>query len=113
MHAVSVSSFFVTANYIEAGLWSVIGAGFLLHALLKRGGATSIIASMAFFLFAVSDVIETKTGAWWRPWWLLVMKGGCIAVFLVLFARHVLAARRTRSAIPDTARPQTSTHPSR
>ena len=107
-----IDDLFVTANYVEAALWSIIGAGFLLHAILKRGGATSLVAAVAFFLFGISDVIETRTGAWWRPWWLLVMKGGCIAVFLALLARHVVAARRTRSTIPDTARPQTSTHPS-
>ena len=108
-----VSSFFVTANYIEAGLWAIIGTGFLLHALLKYRGVNSFTAAAAFLLFGISDVIETRTGAWWRPWWLLVMKGGCIAVFLVLFARYALAQRATQPATPDTARPRTSTHPSR
>jgi hypothetical protein len=112
VHSASRSSFFVTANYIEAGLWTVVGVGFLLHALLRRGGATSFIAAGAFLIFGLSDVIETRTGAWWRPWWLLAMKGSCLTVLLVLLARHVLAQRR-RSAIPDTAHPQTSTHPSR
>ena len=113
MHSASVSSFFVTANYIEAGLWTVVGVGFLLHALLRRGGATSFIAAGAFLIFGLSDVIETRTGAWWRPWWLLVMKGSCVAVFLVLLARHIIAKRSSRAATPDTAHPQTSTHPSR
>ena len=112
MRALAVSSFFVTANYIEAGLWTVIGIGLILHALLKRGGATSVVAATAFLLFGLSDVIETRTGAWWRPWWLLVMKGSCILVFVVLLARHIVAQRR-RSATPDTAHPRTSTRPSR
>ena len=108
-----IDSLFVTANYVEAALWSIIGTCFLLHAILKRGGATSIIASIAFLLFGISDVIETRTGAWWRPWWLLVMKGGCIAVFAVVLARYAVARRRAaQPAIPDTARPRTSTHPS-
>ena len=109
-----IDDLFVTANYVEAALWSIIGTGFLLHAILKRGGATSIIAGISFFLFGISDMIETRTGAWWRPWWLLVMKGGCIAVFVVLLARYALARRRAaQPATPDTARPRTSTHPSR
>jgi hypothetical protein len=112
MREVAVSSFFVTANHIEAGLWTVIGTGFLLHALLKRGDTISLVASGAFLLFGFSDVIETRMGAWWRPWWLLVMKGSCVLVFLVLLARH-LRDRRTASAIPDTAHPRRSTHPSR
>ena len=108
----SVSSFFVTANYIEAGLWTAIGTGFLLHASLKHGRASSLIAAIAFLFFALSDVIETRTGAWWRPWWLLAMKGSCLAVFLVLLARYV-TAKRAHAATPGTAHPQTSTRPSR
>lgn len=102
-------TFFVTANYLEAALWIVIGIGFLLHAMIKRGGASSLVASVAFLLFGVSDLIETRTGAWWRPWWLLALKGACLAVFLVLLARHVAARRRRRRVIPDTAHPGTST----
>ncbi|HEV2295896.1 MAG TPA: hypothetical protein VGR35_18765 [Tepidisphaeraceae bacterium] len=102
-----VHSLFITANYIEAALWGTIGIGFLLHALLRRGGASSFVASVAFLLFGLSDVIETRTGAWWRPWWLLVLKGMCLAVFLVLLARYALA-KRTRPT-PDTAHPRTST----
>jgi hypothetical protein len=108
----AVSSFFVTANYIEAGLWTLIGAGFFLYAGLKRGSATSRVTASAFLIFALSDVIETRTGAWWRPWWLLVMKSSCVLVFLALLARHVRAQRRS-STTPDTAHRQTSTHPSR
>ena len=110
MRGLAVSDFFVTANYIEASLWSVIGIGFLLRAFLKRGGATSIIAAVAFLVFGASDVIETHTGAWWRPWWLLVMKGMCLAVFLVLLARYTLARRRL-AATPDTAHPAASSRP--
>ncbi len=106
-----IDSLFVTANYVEAALWSIIGIGFLLHAIVKRGGASSLVASLGFLLFGLSDVIETRTGAWWRPWWLLALKGACLAVLLALLARYVVA-RRNRSTIPDTARPQTSTHPS-
>jgi hypothetical protein len=104
-----VDSFFVTANYAEAALWATIGIGFLLHALAKRGGPSSLIAALAFLLFALSDVIETRTGAWWRPWWLLALKAACLAVFLALLARHIIARR---SLNPDTARPRTSTPPS-
>ncbi|MGB7160025.1 MAG: hypothetical protein WBD40_18305 [Tepidisphaeraceae bacterium] len=106
----ATDNLFVTANYLEAALWGLIGVAFLLHAIVKRSGATSLVAAVAFFLFALSDVIETRTGAWWRPWWLLVLKGSCVAVFLVLLLRY--AARR-KQATPDTARPAVSTRPSR
>jgi len=29
-------------------------------------------------LFGVSDIIEVSTGAFWRPWWLLALKGTCL-----------------------------------
>ena len=64
-----VTQFFVTANYVEAALWAAMGTGFVVHALRTRSSSgTSIVAAVAFFLFAVSDVVETRTGAWWRPW---------------------------------------------
>jgi hypothetical protein len=97
--------FFVVANFVEAALWGVIGVGFLLHALLKRGGTQSLVAAGAFLAFALSDVIETRTGAWWRPWWLLALKGSCVGTFLVLLVRYAVT--------PRTARPAASSRPSR
>jgi hypothetical protein len=32
--------------------------------------------------FGFSDVVEIQTGAWWRPWWLLVWKGACLLAML-------------------------------
>jgi hypothetical protein len=41
---------------------------------------------LAFVLFGISDLIEIRTGAWWRPTWLLVWKGIClIAIAWMLF----------------------------
>ncbi|MEZ5941673.1 MAG: hypothetical protein R3C18_09790 [Planctomycetaceae bacterium] len=39
------------------------------------------ILAIAFLLFSVSDVIEIQTGAWWKPVWLMLLKGSCIATF--------------------------------
>ena len=97
--------FFVIANLLEAGLWSSIGIGFVIHAIAKRGGATSIVVAITFLAFGGSDVVEAHTGAWWRPWWLLVWKGICLVVFVVLL---VWRARLT----PRTAHPEASSRPS-
>jgi hypothetical protein len=43
-----------------------------------RGG----IVALAFFIFAISDLVEVRTGAWWKPWWLFLMKAICVCVFL-------------------------------
>jgi hypothetical protein len=74
------------ANYIEAALWIVIGlvfAGFAARRSNRRR-MRCLIASATFLLFGVSDIIEVRTGAWWRPWPLLALKAACICVMLVL-----------------------------
>jgi hypothetical protein len=70
-------------NLFEAGLWMVFAAIFITLAIRcsQRRRRLSIILAAAFAAFALSDVIESQTGAWWRPLWLLVFKGGCIVVF--------------------------------
>jgi len=108
--AVLADSFFATSNYIEAGLWGVIGVGFVVHAIAKRGAANSVIAAVTFVAFSLSDVIEASTGAWWRPWWLLVLKGLCLAVFLAILMRYVAARRE--AVTPRTVHPEASSRPS-
>jgi hypothetical protein len=101
----AASTFFATANYVEAALWTVIGGGFLVHALVRpRGRPASIAAAATFLAFGLSDVVEVRTGAWWRPWWLLAWKGGCVLVFLWLVAGY-LRGRRGRGGhvTPGTA----------
>jgi hypothetical protein len=90
--------FFQTANFIEAALWGVIGIGFVLYAGLPRTTTrrTPLIAAATFLAFGLSDVIEARTGAWWRPWWLLVWKGVCIGIFATMLWRYVV----TRASRP-------------
>ena len=47
----------------------------------KKRRRLFLMLALAFFAFGISDLIEAETGAWWRPFWLLVLKGGCIGVF--------------------------------
>lgn len=84
-------SFFTTSNYIEAALWAFIGLGFLVHASRAVGSKrrTSLLAGVTFLLFGASDVVETTTGAWWRPWWLFAWKAACVVGFLALLAGHL------------------------
>ncbi|HTL29698.1 MAG TPA: hypothetical protein VL282_10770, partial [Tepidisphaeraceae bacterium] len=84
----SVSTFFRDSNYLEACLWIAIGAGFAIAAFTKGPRGRCLIASVAFLLFGVSDYVEAHTGAWWRPWWLLLWKGGCLLMFLGLLLLH-------------------------
>jgi hypothetical protein len=88
-----ISREFAVSNYIEAGLWSAIAVGFLIQAirLRRRDRRLCVIGFVAFLAFGGSDWVEAHTGAWWHPWWLLVWKGACIAVFLGLLVAYVRA----------------------
>ena len=87
---------FVLVNRVEAALWIAIALAIVLAAKRYRGAARidCIAASLAFALFGFSDIVETTTGAWWRPWWLLAWKSVCVLAFLVLLVRHVKRTRR-------------------
>lgn len=87
---------FVLVNRVEAALWMALALAMMFAAKRYRGAARidCIAASLAFALFGVSDLVETTTGAWWRPWWLLAWKSVCVLAFLILLARHVKRTRR-------------------
>ena len=92
---------FQIANYIEAGLWISIGlifAGFAVRQSTRRR-ILSVIASPTFLLFGVSDIIEVRTGAWWKPWPLLALKAACICVMLVLL-RAYMRERNSKASPP-------------
>lgn len=85
-------------NAFEVLLWSLFALECVRRAVLRKSRPVpSVIAAAAFALFAVSDWIEISTGAWWRPWWLLVMKGTCILTVCGLVIEHV---RHQRSKEP-------------
>lgn len=83
-------SFFVISNWIEAGLWFAIGLAFFVRAWTNPGiRRMTAPASLAFVAFGVSDIVETHTGAWWRPVWLLIWKATCVGVFACLLWKYV------------------------
>jgi hypothetical protein len=88
---------FQISNYVEAGLWISIGIGFTLAALRQTGIARRHcwIAAVDFILFGISDLVEATTGAWYRPWWLLIWKVLCLLVFAWLVISYI---RRRRLA---------------
>ena len=89
----------VTGNLFEAVLWAVFALAFLVMAFRASSARRRLwgILAVAFAAFSVSDVIESHTGAWWRPPGLLVLKVTCVAVFLW----GVYEYRRTGSTQPS------------
>lgn len=91
-------SFFAVGNYVEAALWIAIGLAFGVAALVRRGihRRRCEEAAVVFLLFGLSDIVEVQTGAWWRPWWLLIWKAACVFAMLALLARHMRTLHRSR-----------------
>jgi hypothetical protein len=91
MLSTATDGLFRIANYAEAGLWTIVAAVFGVlavkrpHPLRRR----CIRAAAVFFLFGLSDIVEVHTGAWWRPWWLLIWKTSCVLAMMWLLWDHL------------------------
>lgn len=97
-------------NLAEAGLWAIFAFTFAILAARASGPLRQlwIVESIAFFAFGISDVIESQTGAWWTPPSLLLLKAGCLAVFVYgivkyrrLSTNHAPAVESSRSLRED------------
>ncbi len=77
-------------NLIEAGFWFAVALFLLFKAVKARRRLRTILSvlSVAFFFFGISDVIESRTGAWWTPIWLLLLKAACVMVFFFGFRAY-------------------------
>ena len=90
---------FEIANYIEAGFWIVIGAVIIGIAVFRHSADRWSWLSLGVFVaFGISDIVEVSTGAWWRPWWLLLWKAACVLVMTALLVRYVKRRRRSESS---------------
>ncbi len=74
-------------NLAEAGLWLAISVVLTIKAQRSQAQARRVLRVLAgaFLLFSASDITESRTGAWWQPWWLAALKVGCTAVFILGF----------------------------
>lgn len=75
----------VWGNRLEAGLWWVVAVALAVVAcrVPQKERILWGIQAFVFAIYGLSDLIESYTGAWWQPWWLLVMKGACIITFVL------------------------------
>ena len=70
---------FVTVFNAAEALWWFCCSGLMWKFAVQhpRHGPLARSIAVALGVFGASDVIEVFTGAWWRPWWLAVMKIAC------------------------------------
>ena len=71
-------------NFYESFFWCILAFGFLIKTIKSRRPLFLLIG-IALLLFGVSDIVEMWSGAWWKPWWLLVWKAGCVIGLIYLF----------------------------
>jgi hypothetical protein len=88
-------------NYCEAVFWAIVSLVILIGAAKtsRRVKKIAYVAVPTLFLFGVSDIVEVFTGAWWKPFWLLLWKGLCIIVLVSCFVyywRKTLSADATK-----------------
>ena len=71
-------------NQIEGCFWICISLVFFVPLLKAREKQRwfCLMGFLLFLIFGLSDFVESQTGAWWKPWWLLVWKAGCNLGFL-------------------------------
>jgi hypothetical protein len=83
----SIASLF---NYFEAAMWFGVAITLFIRRDKSNPGLTklAIITSLSFALFGVSDLVEASTGAWWRPLWLLGLKGLCVLSFVCCWIKY-------------------------
>ncbi|MDA0814593.1 MAG: hypothetical protein O3C21_19635 [Verrucomicrobia bacterium] len=70
-------------NGAEIIVWIAIAAA-LAHKVFT-GRKDYWLPAFAFFAFGISDAVEMTTGAWWKPWWLLVCKVACLCFIIRFF----------------------------
>jgi hypothetical protein len=107
MESLSAASLHARGNQTEALLWLLFAVGFAWYALRQSGARRRrcVVTCIAFFFFAVSDLVEIRTGAWWRPWWLLVWKLACVATMFWLLIQEFRPRGAADQNAADTGEP--------
>ncbi len=79
------TDFAATFNLCEGILWlGIAGVIAWRHWRSPPHPGICRLLPPAFIVFGISDFIETRTGSFWNPWWLLVMKVSCGMVFCIV-----------------------------
>lgn len=70
-------------NSLEAIFWMVVAVTVYRNSRVSPVDSDlGRIAAGWFALFGISDVFEVFTGAWWRPWPLLLLKAACVTALV-------------------------------
>ena len=91
-------------NLIEAGVWFILALGLFIDAFRRERSLRPTLWMLAITLaiFGVSDLVEARTGAWWKPWWLFFWKGACVAGLFFGFRRYYRMTKPPKAAAIDS-----------
>ncbi|WLD15193.1 hypothetical protein [Planctellipticum variicoloris] len=93
-------------NAFEAAWWLIVAVLIGVESQRSRRPRNLTIGlCTALVVFAVSDAIEYHTGAWWRPWWLAVLKVACGTTIGLLALRIYRKGSETTRNEPTSRRP--------
>lgn len=78
-------------NYFESMLWFAIALSVFVKSRITNQElkTLAVMVSVTFVLFGISDLVEASTGAWWRPLWLLGLKGLCVLSFIYCWIKYI------------------------
>jgi hypothetical protein len=82
----------------------VCGCGFGVLESAPRAGACEANIALAgkhARNLGASDIVESRTGAWWRPWWLFAWKAVCVIALLFLFASYFRSNKSHQNETTD------------
>lgn len=90
---------FQLANTLEALLWWTLAAVLLFAARSRPSWPRSTLrlTVLTLIAFGLSDLVETQTGAWYHPWWLLLWKSTCVALLLYSALKLYQAREKSRA----------------
>ncbi|HTD65354.1 MAG TPA: hypothetical protein VK846_02340, partial [Candidatus Limnocylindria bacterium] len=65
---------------------------------------TLLVLALTLAVFGGSDLVEARTGAWWKPWWLFVWKALCVIGLAGAFRRYYRLTKTPRAAEAKSSR---------
>ena len=86
---------FETVNLIEGILWICIGGCFGVSLVRSELRGAKSMAAFTFIVFGISDFVQIQSGAWWKPWWLLLWKAACVGMMFVLIVYYYKSRGRS------------------
>ena len=87
-------------NVAEAVFWLVLAVIVAMRVRLAHPSSRRLgyLSAAAFLAFAGTDLVEAKTGEWYRPLWLLGYNAACVALLLGCYLQYLAVTK----ALGDT-----------